>query len=492
MFKLLPLSKPLIHSRLLIPPDDSVSDDQVMLNDNDMLRTLNATETANNTISSNKIKVLYTNADQFLSKRDFLLAHIADNTLPDIIIISELPPKTPSAVIILSLISIPGYYIYLNFDPDNFDSFSTNIRGVGIFVRHKFQVSQVYFDVPHFEDHVWANIKLQGSDSLLTGCIYRSPSSNVDFSTASLCELLTGIHNYSHLLICGNFNYKEISWSDFSGATNNGHIEPFLEVVDDLFLFQHITAPTRFRPEETPSLLDLVFTSEQDMINNTLHLPPLGNSDHVCIEFDLICYLEVNKLDSIKYNIRAANIELMKQALSDVDWELILDPLDTNDAWLLFKTIFQDIVDKHVPTYRERRRVYTQMLRCLFSLKKQKNKLWKRYLFTRSPTGLATFKSVNNQLRSLTHNLKRNYERQLVQNIKSKPKAFWQCINSKVKTRPSITELLRSDGTTSSSDAEMANLFNDYFSSTFTDEDATSFPAVDTQLNLHQRWSVTK
>ena len=26
--------------------------------------------------------------------------------------------------------------------------------------------------------------------------------------------------------------------------------------------------PTRFRPGETPSLLDLVFTNEQDMINN--------------------------------------------------------------------------------------------------------------------------------------------------------------------------------------------------------------------------------
>ena len=112
-------------------------------------------------------------------------------------------------------------------------------------------------------------------------------------------------------------------------------------------------------------------------------------------------------------------------------------------------------------------------------LKKQKNKLWKRYLFTRSPTDLATFKSVNNQLRSLTRNLKRNYERQLIQNIKSKPEAFWQYINSKVKTRPSITELLRSDGTTLSSDAEMANLLKDYFSSVFTDEDSTSLPAVD-------------
>ena len=160
----------------------------------------------------------------------------------------------------------------------------------------------------------------------------------------------------------------------------------------------------------------------------------------------------------------------MKQALSDVDWELILNPLDTNDAWLVFKTIFQDIIDKHVPTYKQRKKsLYSNAE--MFSLKKQKNKLWKRYLFTRSPSDLSTFKSVNNQLRSLTRNLKRNYKRQLIQNIKSKPKAFWQYINSKVKTCPSITELLLSDGTTSSSDTEMANLFNDYFSSIFTDEE---------------------
>ena len=190
-----------------------------------------------------------------------------------------------------------------------------------------------------------------------------------------------------------------------------------------------MSLPTRFRPGETPSLLDLVFTNEQNMINNILHLPPvpLGNSDHICNEFDLICYLEVKKPDSIKYNITAASIELMKQALSDVDWESILDPLNTNDAWLLFKTIFQDILDKHGHLHTER--VYSNAE--VFSLKKQKNKLWKRYIFTRSPSELSTFKSVNNQLRSLTCNLKRNYEKQLIQNIKSKSKAFWQYINFK-------------------------------------------------------------
>ena len=84
-----------------------------------------------------------------------------------------------------------------------------------------------------------------------------------------------------------------------------------------------------------------------------------------------------------------------------------------------------------------------------------------KYLSTYSPTDLSNFKIVNNQLRNLTHNLKKNYEKQLIQNIKPKPKAFWQYVNSKVKIRPTITELRRSDGTAASSDTEMATMFND-------------------------------
>ena len=89
------------------------------------------------------MKILYTNADQFLNKRGPLLAQIMGNTCPDIIMISEILPKSPSATVNLSLIVIPGYYTYLNFDPDNYDPFSTNKHGVGIFVHYKFQVSQL-------------------------------------------------------------------------------------------------------------------------------------------------------------------------------------------------------------------------------------------------------------------------------------------------------------------------------------------------------------
>jgi len=83
----------------------------------------------------------------------------------------------------------------------------------------------------------------------------------------------------------------------------------------------------RYREEEAPSLLDL--TNEQDMISN---LVLLRNSDHVCIEFDLNCCSEPKKYDNQKYNSRTANIDLMKQVLSNVDWAANMETLNTNES----------------------------------------------------------------------------------------------------------------------------------------------------------------
>jgi len=154
-----------------------------------------------------------------------------------------------------------------------------------------------------------------------------------------------------------------------SGSTSNSHIEPFIDVVDDLFLFQHVDQPKRFRQNVLPSLLDLIFTSELDMINNLSYLPPLGNSDHICIKFNLVCYAEEKKS---KYNLKVANYDLIKETLSNVDWISLLSPLDTDDAWSLFKSIFQNIIDDCIPTYipREKKNIYTNSE--VFTLKKRK------------------------------------------------------------------------------------------------------------------------
>jgi hypothetical protein len=52
-----------------------------------------------------------------------------------------------------------------------------------------------------------------------------------------------------------------------------------------------------FRGENNPSILDLIFTNEEGMIDNNEHCAPLGNSDHEVLEFKFL-YKNVNDVNS--------------------------------------------------------------------------------------------------------------------------------------------------------------------------------------------------
>ena len=89
----------------------------------------------------------------------------------------------------------------------------------------------------------------------------------------------------SHLLIVGDFNIKDINWVDMTSATDEAHISTkFIECIRDCFLLQHVMEPTRFRSDNVPSLLDLIFTNEENMVLNLSTLPGLGKSDHVILK----------------------------------------------------------------------------------------------------------------------------------------------------------------------------------------------------------------
>ena len=72
----------------------------------------------------------------------------------------------------------------------------------------------------------------------------------------------------SHLLIMGDFNMKEINWEQGDTSVSEDHIATlFLENIRDCYLFQHVHEPTRYRHDNTPSILDLVLTNEEDMVD---------------------------------------------------------------------------------------------------------------------------------------------------------------------------------------------------------------------------------
>ena len=52
--------------------------------------------------------------------------------------------------------------------------------------------------------------------------------------------------------------------------------------------------PTRVRHGQEPSVLDLVLTNEEGMIENIEYGNPLGKSDHLVLTFEFKCYTKQN------------------------------------------------------------------------------------------------------------------------------------------------------------------------------------------------------
>ena len=80
--------------------------------------------------------------------------------------------------------------------------------------------------------------------------------------------------NPSQIFILGDFNFKEINWDLFNCNVNETQpAYKFLECVRDCYLFQHVKHPTRFRDGQEPSILDLVLTNEEHMVNQRTNGP---------------------------------------------------------------------------------------------------------------------------------------------------------------------------------------------------------------------------
>ena len=86
----------------------------------------------------------------------------------------------------------------------------------------------------------------------------------------------------THIIIMGDFNFREIDWNNEETSVGEDHLATiFLESVRDAYLHQHVTETTRYRSDNIPSLLDLIFTNEEHMVCDLNYLPVLDSSDHL-------------------------------------------------------------------------------------------------------------------------------------------------------------------------------------------------------------------
>ena len=134
-----------------------------------------------------KLTVLYTNADQFICKRDDMCLLVC-NDEPDLIVVTEVVTKAQRVLIASAQLSIPGYVHYANFEPSSLNPGSSGTRGICVYSADWLRVSEVSLYSSAVE-HIWIRLSLAGSDDLLIGCAYWSPSSPLEESIQDIDNL---------------------------------------------------------------------------------------------------------------------------------------------------------------------------------------------------------------------------------------------------------------------------------------------------------------
>ena len=299
------------------------------------------------------LKCFNTNADQFVNKRDDLLMMISDDR-PNFILITEMIPKKQINPITDQLLDIDGYKAYYNFGPNISNLGTSGIRGVAIYVKETLNPTEAKILSEGYHDHKWIEIPTE-SEPLLIGCVYRSPSDDASKnecmeSSKRVSRLIkNAVSKNENVLIAGDFNYKEINWIHDYAPPEKDHLTHFIETLHECYMYQHVTEPTRHRKDDTPSLLDLVLTSEEGMAQEIQYLPPLGESDHACLRFNVLTAQQKSEsLFPSEPGIRKTNYASVRNELSKHSWEEELVSTFEND-YNRFIDLLLSYVHKHSP-----------------------------------------------------------------------------------------------------------------------------------------------
>lgn len=350
--------------------------------------------------------------------------------------------------------------------------------GVLLYVRTSMQAIQVE-SLGSFEESVWCTIST-GQEKLLVGICYRSPTSSALNNNRLLLDIREAmrLRGNQHLLLMGDFNYPTV---DFSSGTvdsaDGSDASRFLEMVEDLFLVQNVTEFTRCRKGQVPSMLDYVFTEEENLVDSMTYEAPLGKSDHVCLRWRLQISKEAADEECLdKLNYWKGDYARISAALAAVDWSLKLDAMeDVNDMWTAFAETLKGLVAKYVPRKRDtvdkRRGKSVWITRETVKSMKERSKAWKTYRDFPSEANYNRYKATRNHVNGLVRRDRDAYQKKMLKSFKDNPKRFYGYMRS-VQTRPTgVSQLRDKTGRLTTSDQEAAEVLSSCFQEVYTRED---------------------
>lgn len=419
------------------------------------------TESINKEIDSHhSLTCVYFNARSIMNKRDELELCLTHEK-PDIVGITE---TWTYEDIQDSEICIEGYTLLRK---DRVIGNKMRGGGVALYIKNEFSVTtREDLAEVNFSESIWCDIVIGGEKTVIGVC-YRPPSNN-KICDEAMSELITRASR-EKVLIMGDFNFPELDWAK-PETLDDSH--PFIECVNDNFLFQGVTECTR-----SSNILDLILTSEENMIENVTVGEPFGSSDHQIIRFDFITCKEGSKVEIKMHDYFKADYEQMREESKKINWEGIVMGVDVEVDWNCFKLEIAKLRDKYVPYKKNRNSKCKWVNKSVIKSRRAKNKAWVKYTDSgRRPDLYDKYLLKLKKCSKINTIAKRNFEQNLAKNVKDNSKSFFAYVRSKQRTKEKVGPLKEKGGKVITDDRLGANLLNEYFSSVFTKEDYRNQP----------------
>ena len=302
------------------------------------------------------LKVLYSNVQSICNKIDELKCTV-DKQDPDVIILTE---TWCNPNITQPFLEIPGNTL----DPELRHDRSDTVNGIGgsILIYVRIGLTFLTCDlINDFNQHCRFSIKSK-NDVLNFTVIYRSPNSNIT-NTNKLCDIINKVPTNS--IIIGDINLSGIDWANHY-ADSKGL--DFFNAINDNFMTQMINFPTHVKG----NILDLLITDVPETVVNIEDIGRLGKSDHSMILFETTFNHDNSYSEEKIPNWSKANIDIINQDLTAIDWHNELKDLDTTEALKYFHNKVDETVIKNVPL--KLRRLKTRPIWLTKCLKKKLRK----------------------------------------------------------------------------------------------------------------------
>lgn len=342
--------------------------------------------------------------------------------------------------------------------------------GVCILVHKSLSSSMIEIDYDMFANIEIIAVNVIFNNTKITiGCTYIAPNtSNVNFCECIAC-LRQLCSRDGSLIMLGDFNLPYIDWQN-TIVPNDFKSQELFNWSCDFGLDQFLLVPTRLN-----HILDLVFCNDPFLISELTTNPPFCTSDHDTVSFNIICDVDVD------VPVNTVDNPVVK-SWDKTDWQGF-NFYCTNSNWFshysfqqgctiddlctAFTNMLNYGIELFVPirpvkkmSKKGRNKEYKSNKK-IRQTSAKKRKLWK--ICKRSPSAhnRLKFKLAIRKLKELKLNFNLNNEKRILGS--GNLGAFFKHVNRRLSHSNGISALKSCNGKLITSDAEKAELLNNFF-----------------------------